>query len=362
MSAPLPRVIDADGHVFEDYDAIWNRMPPGYHLDKRLNGKLFPELDNVHVAGGKRPDGSFDFSVDAAAWGLFADELNMTAAVLYPTAGLSFGRIRHVGWARALATAYNDWLAADYLATSARLRGMALVPLQDPPAAAAELRRAVKDLGFVGTMLPASGLNGLLGDRHFRPIYEEANALGCAIAVHGGSYAGLGLEQMNTLAGAHTLGHPFGNLVHFVSLALNGIFDDYPNVRFAFLEAGAGWLPFVLERLDGSYRSFIPFNVDGDLIKLRDGETVRDRLLGHLRSGRIFVGVEGDEAELGHCVQTIGPEPFMFSSDFPHEVNLEICRHEIEELLENDALSDGDKNAILHDNATRLYALEGAHV
>jgi uncharacterized protein len=235
---------------------------------------------------------------------------------------------------------------------------MALIPIQDPPSAVRELRRAVTELGMCGAMLPATGMNGLFGDRQYRPIYEAANELGCTIAVHGGSYAGLGLEQMNTLAGAHALGHPFGNMIHFVSMALNAIFDDYANVRFAFLEAGAAWLPFVLERMDGSYRSFIPFNVEGDMLNLRDGEAVSDRLLHHLRSGRIFVGVEGDEAELAHCVRTIGAQPFVFSSDFPHEVNLEICRHEIEKLAENTAIDDAAKSAILHDNAVRLYALD----
>lgn len=358
MSGALPPVIDADGHVLENQAQIWTYMPAGYQIDQHLNGKLYPELDNVHVAGGKRPDGAFDRSTDAAAWLRFAEALNLTAAVLYPTNGLAFGRIRHIGWARALAHAYNEWLAGEYLAKSPILHGMALIPLQDPAAAVRELHYAVTELGMCGAMLPATGMNGLLGDRQYRPVYEAANELGCVIAVHGGSYAGLGLEQMNTLAGAHALGHPFGNMVHFVSMTLNGIFDDYENIRFAFLEAGAAWLPFVLERLDGSYRSFIPFNVDGDLLKLQAGETVRERLLRHLRSGRIFVGIEGDEAELAHCVQTIGVQPFVFSSDFPHEVNLEICRREIEEVVENDTLGDSDKAAILHDNAVRLYALE----
>ena len=159
---------------------------------------------------------------------------------------------------------------------------------------------------------------------------------------------------MNSLAGAHALGHPFGIMVHFAAMALSGIYDDFPNVRFAFLEAGAAWLPFVLERLEGSDKGFVPIDPEGDLVRLRTGESIRDRLLAHLRGGRIFVGVEGGEAELAHCVQTIGPEPFVFSSDFPHEVNLEICRHEIEEICENEALSAADKDAILRQREPAL--------
>ena len=140
-------------------------------------------------------------------------------------------------------------------------------------------------------------------------------------------------------------------------MALNGIFDDYPNVRFAFMEAGAAWLPFILERLDGSYRGFTPIDPAGELIKLKAGESIRDRLIAHLQSDRIFIGVEGDEPELTHCVTSFGSSAFVFSSDFPHEVNLDICRHEIEEICENAELSDDDKDAILFRNALRLYGL-----
>ena len=48
----------------------------------------------------------------------------------------------------------------------------------------------------------------------------------------------------------------------------------------------------------------------------------------------------------------------MFSSDFPHEVNNEYCKHEIEEIIENDHLSDADKHAVLHGNAERFYGLK----
>jgi predicted TIM-barrel fold metal-dependent hydrolase len=47
----------------------------------------------------------------------------------------------------------------------------------------------------------------------------------------------------------------------------------------------------------------------------------------------------------------------MFSSDFPHEVNNDYCKHEIEEIVENEHLTDDDKHAVLHRNAERFYDL-----
>jgi hypothetical protein len=58
----------------------------------------------------------------------------------------------------------------------------------------------------------------------------------------------------------------------------------------------------------------------------------------------------------------IGSEPFMYSSDFPHEVNAQTCKRELSELIENAQLSDEDKEAILFANTLEFYGLgkEGA--
>jgi len=47
----------------------------------------------------------------------------------------------------------------------------------------------------------------------------------------------------------------------------------------------------------------------------------------------------------------------MFSSDFPHEVNVHTVKKEIDELRENNGISDSAKRAILRDNAERFYRL-----
>jgi predicted TIM-barrel fold metal-dependent hydrolase len=87
---------------------------------------------------------------------------------------------------------------------------------------------------------------------------------------------------------------------------------------------------------------------------------VADYVLRHVKAGRIFVGVEGGEPALAYAVQAVGREAFVYSSDFPHEVNLDTCRHEMDEVLENAALSPDDKAAIFYRNAERLYGLTPA--
>ena len=71
----------------------------------------------------------------------------------------------------------------------------------------------------------------------------------------------------------------------------------------------------------------------------------------------IFVGCEGDEPALSTAIKLVGSDPFLFSSDFPHEVNNETCKKEIEEITENEDISEASKEAILYKNAQRFYRL-----
>jgi hypothetical protein len=61
--------------------------------------------------------------------------------VLYPTDGLAYGRVIYPEWAMAYARAYYNWLYHRFVKVSPRLKGAALIPMQDVPGAVEELRR-----------------------------------------------------------------------------------------------------------------------------------------------------------------------------------------------------------------------------
>ena len=349
------RMIDGDGHVLEDIEAIKRYLPEawGANTTTRTQG-VFPRLDHMHNSLSINPPGAFQ-NPGPDGWVRFLDELRFEAAVLYPTAGLAFGKMLDLELTVATARAYNDWLHEAYLQRDARLRGIGLIPFQDPQAAVAELRRIVTEYGMAGALIPSTGLKSHLGDAIYWPIYAEADRLGCALAVHGGAHSGLGFDHLNDFAAIHALGHPLGIAIVFASIAINGIFDRFPNARFGFMEGGVAWFLMALERLEGSYNAFTPYYPK---IDLRPRESVSSYVMRHVQDGRIFVGVEGEEPELAHAVRRLGPEAFVFSSDFPHEVNVETCKHEVEEVLENDALSDAAKRKIFYENAVRFYGLK----
>lgn len=86
-------------------------------------------------------------------------------------------------------------------------------------------------------------------------------------------------------------------------------------------------------------------------------QAVSDYIRRHTAEGRIFVGCEGTEPTLHHAIEVLGNKPFVFSSDFPHEVNNDYSKSEIREIVENAHLTDDDKHGVLHRNAEVFYGL-----
>ena len=355
------RIIDGDGHVMEDLASIWKYMPQEYvgrSFSDMRGRNPFPPVDHLHSANRHfTPRGAFA-NVGCEGWEAFLDEVGIESTVLYTSAGLSFGKIVSRDWAIELAHAYNNWIYDTYLAKSQRFRAMGLIPYQEPNKAVDELRRIVQELGMCGAMLPSTGANvSHLGSEQFWPIYEEAQRLGCALGVHGGSHEGMQMDDMSPYAPVNALGHPFGQMINFAGIIFNGIFDKFPGVRIGFLEAGCSWLLTCMERFTKSWASHVQFDPRGRFLKLRDGETIGDYIIRHINEGRIFIGIEGNELTIGDAVRLVGNKPFIFSSDYPHEVDAKTCRSELDELREYPGLTSEDKDALLFSNSARFYRL-----
>lgn len=350
------QIIDADGHITEGAYAekIARYMPPGQ------GGHVFPPLDHFHSYYLRDRRAAFG-SPDAAEWVDFLDNVGIDWTAVYPTSGLAVGRIVSIDWAVAACRAYNDWVHEEYVNVTPRVKGVALIPLQSPDAAAEELHRAVTQLGMVAAMLPSNGegIKAHLGDPIYWPVYEEAQKLGCALAVHGGCHHHFGMDSFSTYYPVHALGHPFGIVVQAAAMLSHGIFDRFPGLRVGFLEGGATWVPFYLDRMRRSYEGHVQQNIQGDYVQgPQPSEGAIEHFKRHVREGRIFVGFDCDDEGLGYSIQRAGREAFLFASDYPHEsFNAQTCRHEIDELLEREDLNEKDKEAVLAGNAKRFYGV-----
>jgi len=106
---------------------------------------------------------------------------------------LSHGRaLRDLGRSRlrlicrpAICHAYNDWLADFCRQDATRLKGIAMIPLQDVGAAIVEARRAITTLGMVGVLMrPNPLLKRQLNDAAYAPLYAEMERLGKPVCIH----------------------------------------------------------------------------------------------------------------------------------------------------------------------------------
>ena len=94
-----------------------------------------------------------------------------------------------------------------------------------------------------------------------------------------------------------------------------------------------------MERFSGSWASHVQYDPRGRFLQLKKGEKIIDYILRHIDEGRIFVGCEGEELSIAEAVSITGNKPYVFSTDYPHEVDAQTCKHELEELRENTQLT-----------------------
>ncbi|MFN0070791.1 MAG: amidohydrolase family protein, partial [Chloroflexota bacterium] len=130
-----------------------------------------------------------------------------------------------------------------------------------------------------------------------------------------------------------------------------------PHARYAYLEGGVAWFLVCLERFDRSWETHLAHDPRNEHFQLREGERVSAYMKRQIAEGRLYIGCEGEEPAIAEAARVVGAEAFLFSTDFPHEVTAQMCRHEIEELLENEELGAGQKQRILAENAERFYQL-----
>ena len=352
------RIIDGDGHIIEDTEGIIAHMVSPYREIAQRKGVIFPPLDHLHAGRAVETPPQRDQrpAVGPEGWLRFLDDVGIEWTVLYPTIALAYGKIVSLDYAIEVARAYNGWLHDTYLKFNPRFKGMALIPMQDPEEAAKELRRAVTELGMLGAMMPSNGLPTPLGSKMYWPVYAEADRLGCCLAIHGGAHDRFGMDHMNMYVPVHALGHPWGLTINCASIVYNGIFDRFPGVRIAFLEGGVAWVLLLLERLHASHETHFQY-IPPDEFGVREGEEPNQHIIKHIKAGRFFIGCETEELTMPFAIKLVGNEPFMYSSDFPHEVTNESCKHDIAELMESGEITEDDKAAVFYRNAERFYKL-----
>jgi aminocarboxymuconate-semialdehyde decarboxylase len=135
------------------------------------------------------------------------------------------------------ARVFNDALAGAIASDRTRFGGWALLPMQDVAAAAQELRRCVRDHGFIGGHV-ASNVRGIyLHDGLFEPIYRAAVDLDVPLLVHPADP--LGKDRTKEYELTIVAGYLFDNTINILKMICSGFLDRWPGLKLVCAHAGA---------------------------------------------------------------------------------------------------------------------------
>ncbi|GIW41925.1 MAG: amidohydrolase [Candidatus Binatia bacterium] len=347
------RVIDADGHGGEAKN--WReKIPPEFRETmERFRQRCAEHYGRLTLPGGGTARRGDDFEMRP---GMYDPEERLRdmdlegidVTVTFPGGAGEEWAMLDRDFAVALCRTMNDAKAEFCRHAPDRIKAVAKLPMIDPEAAAAELRRAVTELGLVGMVTPQHIRDKNLDDPSFDVVWAEAERLGAAVCVHGGGQAPdqypIAVDRFRTRLEVHAITHPLGNMIALDCFTVGGILHRFPKLRVAFMESGCGWLPFWLERLDEHYE-----------LMPEQAPNIDRKPSEYFLDGNCFIGCDPDEQMLGYVAKVCGDHKIVYASDYYHWD----CKfpNTVKLIAERNDLSRRSKERILGENASVLYGI-----
>jgi predicted TIM-barrel fold metal-dependent hydrolase len=363
----MPRVIDADTHIAES-EAMWNfideemyprrpvllRIPDDTWYGERnafwlIDGEIFPKpagkasFSLITPSAQKKESGRGDIHLavreltDPFARLKDMDKLGVEIQVIYPTLFLVY-LTDDPRLDIALCRAYNRFVANACAKAPERLKWVAILPLRDLEASLQEMKWA-KERGAVGVFFRGMEGNLTLDNSYFTPIFSLAENLALTICIHTGS-GSRHLMQLFDVERNHTFAHNrVLPVVAFRDLVANRIPEQFPKLRFGFIEAAASWVPYIWHVLRRSARPDFKSKNPLDLF----------------RDYRFWIACEADE-ELPHLLNYIGADHIVIGSDYGHNDPSKEPEF-VKNMRAREDVAPQVVEKILCENARQLYAL-----
>jgi predicted TIM-barrel fold metal-dependent hydrolase len=371
------RIMDSDLHVLEPGDLYERYLEaPFRQRAPRKVRSHFAGLEKWEVEGHTTPywidlpqaaeanaqvvahkertqsqHGAYRRNFDAASTLEAMDTEGVDVAVLYRSIGGGIAQAMDVldpDFSAALCRAYNSWLAEYCQADRARLKGVALVSLQDISQAVAEVRRAATELEFVGICLHPDPVKGrLLYDREVDPLWAEIERNNLAVGIHGSS-TGMAQDDVARKFLHHpagrvvqrTLVFPWQNMFSLAGILLSGVCERFPGLRIAFLEGNCAWLPWLLFRMDEQWE--------------KHGSLELSQPPSEYFKRNCYISVDVDEYLAEDTVARLGDDNLVMSTDYPHYDSS--FPKAIDTFLKLNFPAE-TKRKVLWDNCARFYAM-----
>jgi predicted TIM-barrel fold metal-dependent hydrolase len=304
-------------------------------------------FEEVRPGAWKQKDRLADMDID-----------NIEAALCFPNTlprfcGQTFLEREDKELALLCVQAYNDWMIDEWSAGDGRgrLLPLTIVPLWDANLAASEIRRCAAKgshaVSFTECPVPL-GLPSLFDkDRFWDPFFAACDETDTVVCMHIGSSSrmpttapdapmivGCALDWQNAV----------GSLTDYL---LSATMERFPNLKLAYSEGQAGWMPYILERIDKVWAEF-PGAEFGNRLSNPPSEYAR---------GRVFACIFDDETGLRNR-DVIGMDQICFETDYPHAQatwpNTSDC---FDRLCSKAGLSDSERYKLARGNAIAAFGL-----
>lgn len=252
-------------------------------------------------------------------------------------------------YAAAYCRAINDATMKYWIPRDERFLMTAMIPLQDPQAAAREIDRTAPHPRVVAAGVCATAHRIPLGHRFYWPIYEAAARHNLPLHIHPSTTSGIA-NHSSLPTGVATnylqwhVALPVFYMSDTVSLVLEGTFERFPNLRVALVEGGISWLVHLLWRMDKEYKSL---RQEAPLLKRLPSAYIRD----HIKLGTQPMEEPDHVDQLIQIFNMIDADhTVMYASDYPH------FDFDPPQVLPK-KLGEATLQRILHDNACDFFDL-----
>ena len=364
-------VISSDSHVFEPPDLWTTRIDKAFR-DRAPRMERVGEADHIVIEDGQTLAGIGLISNAGARFeapetisdhakfedvhtGGYDPEQHMvdmkidgvSGEVLYPSQGLFYYKVEDSKLQEAIFRTYNDWLAEFCNTNPQRLKGLAMISLDDIQAGIREMERAAK-MGLCGAMIaeyPAEARRYL--EAEYEPFWAAAQDLNMPLSLHTATKREgkpTGSYQRTLHDASRRATKAFLPALSMCDMIFAGVFERYPKLRLAIVEFELSWVPYVLTNMDYCYRE--------------RHEEAFYRFKNQMKPSDFYyqnVALSFQEDDIGVRLRdVIGVDNMMWGSDYPHsESTFPRSREVLDDILQG--VPEDERAKVVGLNTARWY-------
>jgi len=272
------------------------------------------------------------------------DRDGIQAEVLYGILGAT-GRLNDDEAGGEMLRIYNDWLADFCSKQPDRYAGLACIPNHDIGAAVKEIDRVANRGAVRGLEIARKYDMTPLWDPWWNPMWDAAAASGLPVHFH---TIGGARRDFSKLSGKTVLAARAASITSFqmhmadvlMSIIFAGVLEHRPHLKIVIGEAGTGWIPYILDRMDAEWEDQFR-ELD---LKMNPSKYWYRQCYATYQSDPVGVKL----------LEELGEDNIMWGSDFPHPDGI---YPDSQEYIEKELghLPEATRKKIVCDNAAKLY-------